>query len=330
MSCFDNIISVEDCSTSTALYDLKELGIDKDFLNEITDKSFGDGLTLGAAKIAFARKHILNAINTHFASAFKSKSIIENRAIGYSEDDLRTRLGQNYRGIEIAINGYNDFIDLYIHKIRLHIDTSQVTEIKVFDLITGKEINSFNITSVAKDISEVQIDTTFQAERNLMRLAFVYDATGINSYKTSIKAGYCGGCTDYTGVNAFMTVRGIEAPIQAEIVKSDLTSIGHTSGMFIDYSLQCNKEEWMCRYRNLLAEPMLYKAGAEIYSFAALQTERINNSLAYDRETMLAIRDEFEMKYREALDNIIQNMSVPDDSKCFKCKKILKTRINLP
>lgn len=330
MSCFDNIISVEDCSTSTALYDLKEVGIDREFLNQITDKSFGDGVTLGASKIAMARKIILNALNTHFSKAFNAKALIENRKIGYSEDDLRAKTGANYRGIEIMVNGYNDFIDLYIHKIALHLDTSGATEIKVFDLIQGKEIDSISVTAVAEEITELQVDKTYTADRNIMRLAFVYDATGISSYKTNIKAGGCGTCTDYTGLNGFMSVRGVEAPIQAQITKSDLSSIGHTSGMLIDYSLQCNKEEWMCRFRNLLGLPMLYKSASEIYSFAMLQNERINNSLAYDRETLAQIRDEFEMKYRESLDNVIGNMNLPNDSKCVNCRKTLKTRISLP
>src|SRR6185312_2001702 len=96
-----------------------------------------------------------------------------------------------------------------------------------------------------------------------LSLLIAYDATSVQSVQSPtyyLKSG-CYKCRNgvYTNYAVFF---GGAINSSAVYAASNVKPTGHTNGMCISYSLQCSTEPFLCQFRNLLATPLMYRAGA--------------------------------------------------------------------
>lgn len=328
MKCFENLIWIKNaCETitpSSGLY-LDDLDISIDELNKILDETDGTPELYIKRKIEFAWMAMCSEINTHFAKYFVQNPLLENQKIGFPVANQSVVNGSNnvLKGIEIEMVNSRNYLDVFISSISVFADKTGTINVDVYDLITGKKIDTIAVDAIAGEISIAVINKTYKSTRKRLNLIFVYDSTGINSTKTLLRDGYCGSCNGNQYSNRYAKFVGVMIGKDDPKMKSKLKTLTETGGISIEYSVQCNTSDWLCTFSNILAMPLLYKLGSEI-SDKALTSNRTNKKTLIDADKWQKRKDWFELKYRESLENMVQNIK-PQTNDCFVCKSPIRT-----
>jgi len=337
MSCFTDYITVNGtCSdaTSQSDYSLKDIGITVSELNDIVTKDFKNGKDLGEQKIAFAIKQVTNSVYNHFAGKFRSRSILDGQRIGYPQPNMQSvaAIADHSKGVEIEMCNNNSFVDIYISEISLFVNFSGNVDVKIYDLHQNKLLDTITVAAVAGEISRAFVNKSYSSERRDLNLAIIYDSTGKASFKTEMKLGGCSDCSTGapTWISPYFKARGVKIANADTKIKSNLRGVADTGGLSIQYNVNCNYNAWLCSVRNLIALPVLYKAGEQLMEFALHNSDRLNSKTIIDMEKVEGRWKLYGEKHREALDNILKNIRLPEDSRCFDCREKSKTVTMLP
>ena len=336
MACFDNIIAIDgSCSDSvpTSGLFLNDIDISLDFLNEIVTRDYDNGEALGDAKIAFAIKKVVNDVVNHFADKINTTTIIDGQRIGFPEDDLKVVNGDGkLRGIEIELCNDNSFLDFYLSSLSVQVTTTGDIDVEVYDLKSGVLLDTITIPAVANTITTVFPNKTYSSDRSKLNLIFVYDTTGKNSIKTQLKeARECCSAGKRANLNAFTSARGAGIDSGDVKIEANIESSSTTAGLSMQYSISCNNENWLCNHKNRLGQAILYQAG-KLITETALQSspnERLNTTII-NTDEMRERLDLYVFNYDQAIDNVLKHISLPNDRRCFQCKRKSMNTVILP
>lgn len=337
MSCFTDYITVSgscEDETSTSGYSLKDIGITLSELNQLVTKDYKNGKVLGEEKIDFSIKQVENNVFNHFAQKFRSNSILDGQRIGYHQPNMQlvSGIAATSKGLEIEMCNNDSFVDIYISEISLFLNHTGDVAVKVYDLKQNKLLDTITISAVAGQIVTSYVNKTYSSERYDLDLAIIYDSTGIDSYKTELKNGGCASCGGGapTWVSPYFKARGIKVTTASDKINSNLTGMAETGGLAIQYNVNCNYRSWLCSIRNMLALPILYKAGESIMEFALHNSDRLNSKTILDLEKIDSRWNLYASKYQNSIESILKNMKLPSDSRCFDCREKSKTVVMLP
>lgn len=338
MECFDNIIglrgSCENPTSKSGLW-INEIGVSEEEIDSIITKDFKDAYDFFEKKKSFAIIQIVNNLHSHFSGKYKANSIIKSGRIGFAKKNVESIAGEALlKGIHVEVCNDNSFVDFYLSSLSLQIDTSETDlDVFVYDLYQNKLIDTLKITTVANEITTIYPHKSYKSLRSELDLIFVYDATDKNSVKTSIMEKGCNSCSggsSMTNLNNYVSARSIKIGLLEQKVYENLDSNSETGGMSMTYSINCNHEQWVCNIANSLALPILFKTAYEIMDFGYNNSQRLNTTTTIDFEKLLSRRDEYESRYQKSMENIIQNIKLPNDEKCFECRQVTKNVIILP
>ena len=330
MACFDQIIGLKELCTgytpSSGIY-LNDIGVSLDLVNSVITKEYTGPSDFVASKIDHAINEVKNEVYGYFAKDIKTRSVIDNGRIGYVNPNMTVVTGGGNRGIELSVYNNANYFSLEIAGIELFTDFTGTIPVKIYDVDQALLLDTVNVTSVAGEISSAFPHLKYQSNRKYLNLWIGYNATGINSYKTTTHKGQC--CGVYHLTNSYVRAKGATA---TSYIESGLTQITDTAGMSINYSLVCDPYGWMCNFAQLLSLPIAYKVAADIYRTALMVTPgvRSNNSTTVNSEMMKANFEWHEMQYREKLNNILKRVYLPTDSICFQCEQPSSNAIILP
>lgn len=337
MGCFDNLVTVKGtCNdeVSESGITLLDVGISNAELNDYITEDYASGAELGESKIDFARKIMVAEIYKHFQDKFIARSIIDGQVIGHQSDNMTAIAGvaNTLKGLEIKSCNEDSYTALYISSISLFTNYTGDIDVFVYDLKQNKLLDTITVTTVAGQISKKFINKTYDSGRLNMDLIFVYDSTGISSYKTYPKHNGCTDCnSDGTSfLNRYLKAGGVSILSANDKIKSNLTYQDDCAGMSITYSINCDYENWLCTIKHLVALPLAYKAAELIMEYALHSSDRVNSRKILNTETIEARRQHYQTKYFESKNSLIKNMKLPTDSKCFKCREAVRTVTILP
>jgi hypothetical protein len=338
MSCFDNLIGLTGTCNDTASdsgFTLGDIGISNDFLANIVTNEFSDGEALAANKINLATKLVVATISNFFSDRYKTNSVIDGTRIGQPSDNLQIISGSNLRGIEIELCNDTSFLDLCISQIQLQLDHTGDVDVLFYDLAQDRLLATETVTVAPNEISTLDVALNFVSDRRDLDLIAVYDATGIDSIKTTIDTTGCSTCSggrSLSRLNGFLSARGIEIPAASQKIQKNLTGKGDTGGLSLQYSINCNHESWLCTIKKNLAMPILYKTGVELMEYADTVSinSRSNTTVTMNKEAIEERREIYDGKYRETLENVLKRIKLPQDRKCFECNLKSKNAVILP
>lgn len=334
MGCFDNIIGVGCCeeeTPSSGIY-LKDTGISNEDLGLLFGSDYKDGYDLANDKIRVATRLVINELSTNFSSAYKNYTLLEDQRVGYFQENKPTKAGADeIRGIDLLLKNYDSYLSLYIDKVQIHINYTGNISLKVWDVVQNKVLDTFTVAVTAGEITDYTINKTYTSDRKKLHLVVGYNANGITSYETSLTDS--AGCTtcslgSYQNMNSYLQAKSVYVS-STTVIDQNIFGLSHTSGLSLLYSLKCNHEEWMCKYKNEIAPAIAYKACAEIVQYGLYQKPRANNRV-FDVDTLKERWNLYDSLYRKYMKNLMENISIPNDSKCFQCKEITRSRITLP
>lgn len=350
--CYASLVGLKGCQNqdpSTGLY-IDTLGINETFLGQLITDQYNSGQELFNDKLELSYKRISNEILTRLSPSLKADTIIENRRIGQVLTNYNNTqsalLNGEYGGIRIKINpNETSFLNFYLSDITLHIDPINTNiEIYVFDLITMKLIESFTYTTGS--INQF-IGKQYKSARKKLDLAFVYNQSMLAA-KTVTKGGSCttcGGNIKYSHICPFVDAVGINLSVNGGSIHTvgSTKNVMYTSGMSINYNINCDRESFICSIGGNIAMALAYLTAVEIYDYALTTSpnQRINTSVIINRgqkpfatasavEGIVAARDIATEKYNSELTNLISNIRLPEDNNCFDCKKNIKYVVSLP
>jgi len=313
---------------------LDDAGVSLRELNDIVTADYKNGEELFTTKRDFAITSLINQIHGHFSSRYKSNSIISGARIGKVQDNMKeiAPVAGAWKGLTVDFCNHKSFVDFYLSDVSLFVKHTGNITIKIFDLLQDKEVHSFTVAAVSGKIITVNVAQLFKSDRRKLSLFIGYLSTGITSYQVTAGTGGCVGCGSVNTYlhTPYLTAHGGSITNSSTKIDNNVAGAADTAGISLNYSLQCNHQDWLCTISNTLALPVLYKTAAEIAGFALLNSNRQNSSTIIDLERWEKRRDEYEFKYRESFDNVLKHIKLPSDNACYECKEMARHAIILP
>jgi len=347
--CIESLLGLRDCNQvepSTGLY-IDDLGINTTFLGQLITDQYLQGSELFVDKRALAWRKLSSDVLSRLSPMMKSDTVIEGKRVGQLVSDyanVQAAAGAGrYTGIRLKIDPQSlSFLNFYLADINLAIASSNVNvPILIFDMSTLKLIETFTYATGSVDQF---LGKTFSSARRKLDIAIVYEST-MQSAKMITKKGHCfdcGGGLREAHICPFVDAIGIDLTTDGTNVLSTITS-KYTAGMSVNYSVNCDRQGWLCSIGGLMALPLAYATAVEIYNYAltASPNQRVNTTITVNRgqkpfatadavEGIVAARDIAATRYNEELGAMLQNMRMPDDSHCWDCRRNMKYVTALP
>lgn len=336
--CFENLISLRgtcnDRSPSSGIW-LDQLGVTVQELNQYLTKDYKDAEALFLTKKRFAITNVTNAIHTFLQPRYKAHSVVSSTRVGQPKDDKIFVLGgtNELKGINFEFCNQDSFLDLYVSQINLFTDFTGTVNVYVYNLITEQLLDTIEVECTAGEISTEFVDVTYKSDRKRLNLLFCYDSTSVNSYKTVIGSS-CTDCAVQSGIfqNQYTIIRGAKIGTAESKLRKNLAKLGETGGMSIDYNISCNHEDYLCNLSNMIALPVAYQTAFEIMAHAINNASnfRTNTTVTINSDTLKEKRDFFEKQFNKSIKNVLSNVIMPQDTKCFVCHEQSAHKIVVP
>ena len=338
MSCLDNLVGVRGCgSTAKDFYvnDLTGINI-PDFDNAISKEHTNASAALQDI-VSFACKFVERNVSNALGTKYQLKSFIDNNVLGYYYDDkeLISAQATYLTGYEIKIDS-TPYLNMFLQGVSLFVNHTGDVPIYVYDLLQGKLLDTITVSAVAGEIvSLADLDLNYPTNKQRLHLFIGYAST-FSSYKTSYISPFvgmqvnedCNNNCSGTYRNGYIYFRAAKILDSNPKTNSYLESNDYGSGLSVNYSLQCSFTEVICNARNMVAMPILYKAG-ELIMKELKHSRRLTGVVTVYSKNHDELMKEYQMEYSKQMEDFLLNMSLPD-SVCFSCTPSIKTRVALP
>lgn len=341
--CFENLVGIRtECGDQTPSD--SELYIqDLSFIDlKLADAIVSDqdsGVQLLRDLYSRAVNYLINDIRVRMNPYFKQGSVLENNTVGYYAYQRNIINGSAgvYKGIQLQVRDLT-YLDLFFSSLSIWVDYSGDIDIEVWNLTTGKLLDTIPVTTVA-GVQQV-IPTTYKKYANNgqnLNLFIGYNSTGINSYQANIynylipfSYGSCVTCLNPVGWfrNRYVWILQQSIPAASDKIQGNLNSSTDTGGLSVTYSLQCSMEKWLCQMRNQYAYALMHRWGVEVLKEASM-SNRLNSLVVLNKDAKQALQLDFEEIYQKSMQNSFRNIRLPNDV-CFNCNKHVLTGIAMP
>jgi len=332
MACFDEVVALRELcpeqETFSGIY-LNDVGITRKFVESVITEDYEGIADFVTSKTGHAINIIKNAIHGRYGAKINSTTLVHDHRLGFTQNNMATLAGGDNKGIQVTLSNYSNYINLNLSELSLQVNTNGTVPIVVYDLYQDKLLYTIPITAVSGQIVTIYPHKIIPSDGRPLNLFIGYDATGITSRTTYIRQGQCCGNTSCT--NSYMTAKGVTNSTGV-FIDENMTSINHTGGLSLTYSLNCDPYSWMCAYARVLALPIAYKTASEmmLHGIQTAINDRSTNNTNLNVDTMKENQAFYELQYREQIDSVLHNMNIPTDSVCFQCKSPSRTAIILP
>lgn len=339
LECFEDIIGLRgacDTPTSNSGLWMDDIGIELTELDAIINKAQVDSITFFENKRDFAIKQIIALIHSHFSDKYKTNTVLRSGRIGFGKENqeaVAALAAGTLKGIELELCNKDSFVDVYVSSLSLQVNTNGAVSVLVYDLFQNKLLDTISVTAVSGQTVTVYPNKTYKSNRKELDIIFVYDASTFSSVKTTVTEGGCKSCGDggsMVNLNQYLSTRSISIPSASAKIEDNLTAVGDTGGLSLVYSIQCNYDDWLCTIANSVALPILFKTGYEIMDYAYNNSLRLNTTTTINWENLVKRRDEYNLRYQDSIQQLLQNIKLPQDEKCFECRQKSKHVVILP
>ncbi len=337
MDCLDNLIGIgrrEGSTSESGLY-LEDIGITVEDANAINDQRFVSGNALLSNVISFTQIEFENDFKTQLRDTqsqrkvFAASSVLGNGVAGYYKDNLPTLAADatKYRGITTRITQY-PYISFHIGEVSLFTQATGSIDVLIYDVLENKLLDTIAVTTVAGEVSSEVVNKTYYSKKQILQIAFLYDASNAAYESDLSKTVGCRTCNKYYS-DGFCQFQAVEFEQANPIIRSNIQSpTGGTAGLSVQYSLNCDIEPFICSIKNQLANAFLYKCGVN-FMREWINSHRINATNKISLETLDERQQYYMGQYSDLMNNLISGIDIPND-RCFKCSPSVKLVATLP
>lgn len=337
-SCLDNIIGIRGLCSDTEnqgclwLNDLPGITIAN--ANAAINSEQESGFALLQQKKVLAIETVKANARAFFANKMRLDSLIDSDVLGRYDQDMPTEAAAaTYKGIQIRSDNYHH-AELIISSIRLQAQATGTVTVKVFDLLTGKEVDSIDIACIANEITEKVVNLVYKPFNKRFNLLFAYDATAVAAYETKAyygRAACCGafsgyyqcGCSPY-----YLSTRAASIGLATQKINTNITAATSTGGLSLTYSMVCSIEPLLCQVAPAIALPLLHKWG-QLAMEEFVYSKRLNSVITLNKENHKELWGLYEQRYSESMSQFFENMLLPKDP-CYNCSPKVRATTVVP
>ena len=269
-------------------------------------------------------------IRQYMRPIYKGGSVIETSNVGKWKKDLETQAAQGlyFVGVQIKSQKFKN-LELFLSKLWLHMQTSGLVQVFVFDLTSGTQLDVINLTSVLNVPTGLDIYKKYKTEGQKLNLFIGYDGNE-QPYKTNLftntNCPSCGSGSEWLN-DGQLQFKGAKMLKTAARIDSSIESQTGTSGISFNYALNCTLEPFICSIRDQLAIPIMFKAGSMIMQRMQYST-RLNSIISTRGEDWAALKEFYEGEFVKLMEDVVKNAYV-NDPVCFECNHRVKTVVNV-
>jgi len=312
ISCLNNYIGVLNVTGYTnpdSGYFINDLaGISTNQLEEISDTEDQYEPRLAFDDIYARASRLLESdIKTGLKKYFKNYSYISNTITGYYKENESISQGANYNGWYFDLGAQSKNLNLNLTSFDLYLASDSVFTIVVYDLATGSKLDEIDFSGTA-GLQTYRVDKNYPLHR-YTRIFIGYDESEVSTFKTS----------DFV-LNDTLSLRRGNIPKSGSIIYDNFNSTD--SGMILTYNLECSVDQFVCQRLPIFKDAFLYKLGVE-FCTERIYSDRINRYTLMDRDRAIELRTEYEIQYKELIDNAITDLKVDSDGICFECNRLV-------
>ncbi len=336
-NCFDHIIGLRglcDVDVSDSNLWANDIGISVDELNDFLTEDYSGAKDFFDKQKNFAIEVITKQIHNALQSKYKAATVLENQRIGFFQDSLSLQGGivGYYKGFHVELLNCDSFLDLFLNSLSIQLHASQLVDINVIDLIEGKIIDTLQIDSLSDEVVTKWFNKKYKSQRKKLNLFIGYESAGISSNLTIAYSHGCASCHSGYNQNAFLRYTSAKLPVAGPLTLASLEASNDTGGLSMVYNVSCNHTDWLCSVSNIIALPVLYKTAALIMGWGIRNSgnEQMNTRNTINIDKLKEREEKYEFEYREQMDNLLKNMNVPSDERCFVCRQKSRTVVMLP
>jgi len=275
-----------------------------------------------------ATRRLFTKIKAEFSKRYRIKNVTQSVDLLEGIDTASlTALAAKYRGFIIDLDNFentdgyvaSNFQEINIQHLMLYLPAAVNTTIKIFNLNTGVEEDSFSVTG-AIGWNTVQVNTKYTARK----LFVAYNATLVNGVELDLlNEGSCF-CNDCQAI-----IKGGESNITTTVFNSGVTRCQNTFGLSGVFSIQCSYNAFICANKETFANALWYLLGSELL-FELSHSPRINFYTTINAAKAKELRSEFEIIFQEELMNAIDGIDLNLCDCCLECHNQVIIKENMP
>lgn len=330
MGCLDNLIGINnvcDIVQSVSGLSVNDLpGMSIKIAESIITNEDISGKKFIEDKIQFSQKYLIADIRNYLQDKFKINSILSSETFGIYKPvpSISTAIAGRLKGIRVLVYEYS-YTELQISRIGIKLNSSVTDNIYIYDLSSGKLLDTIEFTSIAGEIVYVDVNKKYKANKQKQSIFVCLDASIADQYDTYSGQRGCLSCSR-SNVIEYSTSGYISSASQK--IDSNFIASSGSAGITIDYNISCDIERFICSMAQSVAWPLLYKIGAEILKELRF-SKNLNSMVLIDRENSEEMLTYYESEYLRGMNQLTTNMRIPDDI-CFRCDKKIKRTIQIP
>lgn len=332
MDCLNNLVGIWDgCSTKEDKLHINDLpGFDLSWIDYISKEQNISGYDLLVQIRNKSGIFLKQEITGYLNPRTELGSVLTNEIAGIIQDnkEIKALEAGKYKGLQLTLNNF-PYLSIYVDRISLFAVTAQTLNIKVYDLIQGIAIDTLPITTVAGQVTTISVGKEYKNKGQYLNLAFVIDSSITDVYYVSASGRDCHSCYPRLDkIGAFCNGRGIYFNQADTPLQNTISGLGHTNGLSVHYSVQCDHEYWICNMAGRLALAMYYRFGMEVME-EILASDNLNSLTTINREKVEAIKSKCIAGYGEQMQIVFGNLQLPNNL-CYSCKPLIKNNTRIP
>lgn len=137
MACFDGVVALKELCPEQESFSgtyLDDVGINRYVIESIITLE-SDGLAdFVTSKTNHAINIIKNAIHGRFGNKINSTTLVHDHRLGFTQNNMATLAGGDWKGIQITLANYSNYINLNLSSVSLQVNTNGTVPILVYDL----------------------------------------------------------------------------------------------------------------------------------------------------------------------------------------------------
>jgi hypothetical protein len=305
LECLQNLVGYNNrCPSDEFMESINQLeGMQLSMIDKITSDEYKSAVDLINTKIALSIKQIETDVIIALREKMEIDTTVYNGRAGWIQTPLVLDPALPiYKGI--YVNEYNmENQSIFIDSLSLITDYTGNVEVKLFNCLTGQQIDSAIVPCVAGVQASKQVNWVLTPTNHNIYYFIGYDATLVDAYQTQ---GYDRGMYSQT--------IALDVPIIYDNFRN--SSLG-SGGLGLIYSISCSLHPFICSNKPFLKMPLLYLCALNIVK-EALVTRRLSSVGLTHKEQLKIMEVEFEGKYKQYMNAFVQGCKIPVD-RCFKC-----------
>lgn len=319
------------CDASDGKVYLGELGITS---KEVEDYLSADNISAEAflaERISMAERAVSAEVMSHYANRIVPHTFVDRARIGQPDDDqeVLTPTADTANGIILEVSAGWSNVQIEVSRLEVWQDASSVN-VTFHDLTDGTLLHTEPVTLTSGKITAKEVSISLSIRRRTLTRILV-STTATSYYKTTMTSGGCTRCGSGRFAQGMLQAYG--ASIDSTLATysyGDITRITNTGGISLIATIVCDHKGWLCEIKESFSLPMAYKVASEIMAYGANNHDRFNARVGQNTDAIKDRANYFEGKYRDAMDNLMKNMPLPDDEVCFECRKSVRQTIAIP